>query len=84
MLYSASLANFTISGTYILMPTLVLLRKRDMKKHINKLKTVKVVIATVFVTLFSMFLSVLMSILFLYLDYNGPLNYLNNAFYQEN
>mmetsp|Transcript_45185 Transcript_45185/g.59929 ORF Transcript_45185/g.59929 Transcript_45185/m.59929 type:complete len:185 (+) Transcript_45185:1506-2060(+) len=84
MLYLASLANFTISGTYILMPTLVLLRKRDMNKSLNKLKSIKVVIATVFVTLFSMFLSVIMSIFFLYLDYNGPMSYLNNAFHQKN
>ena len=72
MLYTASMMNYTISGTYILMPTLVILRKRDMNKSINKLKALKVVIQIIFVTLFSMFLSVVLSIFFLYLDYNGP------------
>ena len=81
MLYTASLMNYTISGTYILMPTLVLLRKRDMNKAINKLKALKVVIQIFGVTLFSMFLSVLLSVLFLYLDYNGPYSDYNNAFY---
>ena len=82
ILYIASLANYTISGTYILMPTLFLLRKREMNKRINRLKTIKVVIGAIFVTLFSMFLSVIMSIIFLYLDYKGPYNQYNNAFYQ--
>lgn len=81
MLYAASLLNFTISGTYILMPTLVLLRKRDMNKAVNKLKALKVVIQIVGVTLFSMFLSVLLSVFFLYLDYSGPYSAYNNAFY---
>ena len=81
MLYAASIANFTISGTYILMPTLVMLRKRDMKKTINKLKALKVVIQVIFVTLFSSLLSVVLSIFFLYLDYNGPYADYNNAFH---
>ena len=81
MLYAASSLNYTISGTYILMPILVILRKRDMNKSINKLKALKVVIQIIFVTLFSMFLSVVLSIFFLYLDYNGPYSNYNNSFH---
>lgn len=44
MLYVSSLLNFTISGTYILVPTLILLRKTDMKKSLNKFKALKAVI----------------------------------------
>jgi len=82
MLYSASLMNFTISGTYILMPTLLLLRKRDEKKQLNWLKAIKAVIGAVFITALSMFLSVMCSCLLLYLDYKGPNAGLNDAFHQ--
>ena len=72
MLYFSSMLNFTISGTYILVPTLLLLRKRDEKKSINTLKALKATIAAIFITALSMFLSVIMSCLLLYLDYKGP------------
>ena len=84
MLYVASLMNFTISGTYILMPTLLILRKRDEKKSLNKLKAIKAVIGAVFITLLSMFLSVMMSCMLLYLDYKGPESNFNNDFHQLN
>ena len=84
MLYASSMANFTISGTYILVPTLLLLRKRDEKKSINKFKAVKAVISAILVTALSMFLSVIMSCLLLWLDYKGPNSSENDIFYQEN
>lgn len=84
MLYSASMMNFTISGTYILMPILLLLRKKDQNKHINKLKAIKAIIGAVFITALSMFLSVTMSCLLLWLDYKGPNSTMNDAFHQDN
>ena len=69
MLYTASLMNFTISGTYILMPILLLLRKIDAKKQLNKFKAVKAVAGAVFITALSMFLSVNVACLLLWLDY---------------
>ena len=84
MLYTASLFNFTISGTYILMPTLLLLRKRDARKKLNMFKVLKSVIGAVFITVFSMFLSVSVACGLLWLDYNGPHHVLNDAFYQIN
>ena len=84
MLYASSMANFTISGTYILVPTLLLLRKRDEGKSMNKFKAIKAVISAVFVTVLSMFLSVIMSCLLLWLDYKGPNSSSNDVFHQEN
>ena len=81
MLYSASMLNFTISGTYILMPILLLLRKRDEQKKINKLKAIKAIIGAAFITALSMFLSVIMSCVLLYLDYRGPFAAENDAFH---
>ena len=81
MLYSASMMNFTISGTYILMPILLLLRKRDENKSINKLKAIKSVIGAAFITALSMFMSVMMSCVLLYLDYKGPYASINDKFH---
>lgn len=84
MLYTASLMNFTISGTYILMPILLLLRKIDAKKSFNKFKAVKAVAGAVFITALSMFLSVNVACLLLWLDYQGPHSAFNNAYYDTN
>lgn len=81
MLYSASMMNFTISGTYILMPILLILRKKDQKKPVNKLKAFKAIIGAIFITILSMFMSVAMSCLLLWLDYKGPYAELNDEFH---
>ena len=81
MLYVSSLMNYTISGTYILVPTLILLRKKDQHKKINTLKALKAVIGAVFITLLSMFLSVTMSFFLLWLDYKGPYSAINDVFH---
>ena len=73
--------NFTISGTYILMPILLLLRKKDENKRINKLKTIKAVIGAIFITALSAWLSVIMSCLLLLLDYKGPSAQSNDHFH---
>ena len=81
LLYAASMANQTISGTYILMPTLLILRKRDEKKLLNKWKAIKAIIGAIFITALSMFLSVMVSCLLLYIDYRGPYAEINDAFH---
>ena len=71
-LFLASSLNFTVSCTYILAPCLLLLRKKDENKKINKYKAVNAVIFAVSITLISAFLSVSTSWILLYLDYDGP------------
>ena len=84
MLYTASLMNYTISGTYILMPILLLLRKMDENKEINKYKAINAVVGAAFITALSMFLSVNMACLLLWLDYKGPHSEFNNAYHDIN
>lgn len=72
VLFFASSLNYTVSCTYILTPCLLLLRKMDEKKQINKFKAVKAIIFAISITLVSAFLSVGTSWILLYLDYNGP------------
>ena len=72
MLFLASSLNQTISSTYILMPCLLMLKKKESGKKVNPYKTMKAIIFAVFITIFSMAISVCMSWALLYLDYNGP------------
>ena len=64
-----------------MMPILLLLRKRDENKPINKLKAIKSVIGAAFITALSMFMSVMMSCVLLYLDYKGPYASINDKFH---
>ena len=76
-LFFASFLGFTVSSTYILAPSFMLLTKLDKNKSINWVKAAKAVTFALIVTLVSMFLSVLVSYILLYLDYNGPYSDLN-------
>ena len=81
MLFAASFLNFTVSSTYILMPCLLMLKKKESKKNINPYKAIKAVIFAVFITVFSMAMSVVMSWGLLYLDYKGPHHDQNDAYH---
>lgn len=76
-LFLASFLGFTVSSTYILAPSFMMLTKLDKKKSIKLYKSAKAVTFALIVTLVSMFLSVAVSYVLLYLDYNGPYADLN-------
>ena len=84
MLFAASFPNFTVSSTYILMPCLLMLKKKESKKPVNPFKAIKAVIFAVFITVFSMAMSVGMSWVLLYLDYKGPHHEQNDAYHRTN
>ena len=77
VLFFASSLNYTVSCTYILAPCLLLLRKMDQKKNINKYKAINAIIFAVSITLVSAFFSVSTSWILLYLDYRGPYSEIN-------
>lgn len=86
-LFIASFFGFTVSCTYILAPSLLLVSKKDRKKTINLYKAAQAVIFAISITLGSMFLSVSVSYILLWLDYNGPYSnlspYINEAPYYD-
>ena len=82
MLFAASFLNFTVSSTYILMPCLLMLKKKESKKPVNPFKAIKAVIFAVFITVFSMAMSVGISWVLLYLDYKGPNHEQNDAYHR--
>ena len=84
MLFLASSLNQTISSTYILLPCLLILKKKESGKKVNPYKTMKAVIFAVFITVFSMSMSVVMSWTLLWLDYRGPHHEQNDAYYRNN
>ena len=80
VLFMSSLMNFTVSCTYILFPSLLLLSKLRSHENINKYKAIQAVIVAIGITVMSAFLSVVTCYILLYLDYNGPNAAFNNLF----
>lgn len=72
LLFGASAGGYTISCTYILVPSMLLLRKMDKQKHMDPIKSIRAVIFAVSVTLGSALITVIVSYCLLWLDYNGP------------
>jgi len=83
-LFFSSFLGFTVSCTYILAPSLVLLTKMEKGKSINPYKAAMAVIFAICITLMSMFLSVSVSWFLLYLDYKGPYSNLDDKFINLN
>ena len=82
LLFLASSLNQTVSCTYILVPSLVILQQVESNKQLNYYKAMKAVIFAVAITLFSAFFSVITSTILLWLDYNGPYSEMNNAYHR--
>ena len=81
-LFFSSYLGFTVSCTYILVPALTLLAKKDTGKTLDKFKSAKAILFAIGVTIFSAFFSVITAYCLLWLDYNGPYSNSNNVWCQ--
>jgi phosphate/sulfate permease len=81
VLLGASYANFTVSCTYILSSSLLLIRKKDKGAKINKYKVAKAIVFALLIIILSATASVITSYLLLMLDYHGPNSEINDAWY---
>jgi phosphate/sulfate permease len=81
VLFLASSFNFSVSCTYILAPCLLMIRKTDKGKPVNKYKALKAVIFALLIIILSAAASVMTSWMLLWLDYKGPNHEVNNAWY---
>lgn len=71
VLFLASYMNLTVSCTYILIPCLMLIRKREKGHFVNKYKVMKGLFFAFIIMVLSAAASVISSFLLLDLDYKG-------------